>query len=241
MEDRLLLLAWEKGFHQSLIYKGLYLLQLLYPHANLEELMAFSIGRRDVNLLYLRSLLFGNQLENTAHCPECGQKTEWTMPLKQLYLQPLETQEDKEEFTLEQEGKPIAFRLPNNQDLLELSTENPSAWTTERLLQKCILQQEGIIRQVEDFSDIFKQQIIEKIAELDPQADINIGLSCPECEYQWSLNFNILTYLWTELEDYVYRLLQDIGRLAMNFGWSENSILEMSRFRRNLYLQMLGT
>lgn len=239
LSDKNLLLVWEKGLHQPELYKALYLLELLYPDTDLETLMAFSIGERDANLLYLRQLFFGNWFYNSANCPSCSQKIEWEMPLEALQLQTIDSKIEHKTFEFTFEGKTIPFRLPNSRDMLDLSQKPDTSNATDFLLKKCMLPSSADHLKSESFSADLKNEIIEKMAELDPQADIQMDLICPECEHTWALNFDILKYLWAEIEDWAYRLLQDIGVLAMHFSWSEKDILELSSFRRNLYLKML--
>ncbi len=52
--------------------------------------------------------------------------------------------------------------------------------------------------------------------------------------------FDILSYLWTEIEDWAQRLLVDVHTLAVSYGWSERDILALSPRRRRMYLELLG-
>jgi len=54
------------------------------------------------------------------------------------------------------------------------------------------------------------------------------------------MTFDILTYLWSEIEDWAQRLLLEVHTLALAYGWSERDILAMSPRRRRLYLEMVG-
>jgi hypothetical protein len=81
--------------------------------------------------------------------------------------------------------------------------------------------------------------ISEKFAELDPQADIMIRLSCPHCRHEWFSVFDIMLYVWTEIQESVHRIYQEIVTMARYFSWSENEILSLSPFRRQLYLRMI--
>jgi hypothetical protein len=78
------------------------------------------------------------------------------------------------------------------------------------------------------------------MAEIDPQADIQIALTCPACLHQWSAAFDIASHLWIEVNSWAMRILDEVHRLASAYGWSEADILELSPMRRQLYLGMIG-
>jgi hypothetical protein len=77
--------------------------------------------------------------------------------------------------------------------------------------------------------------------EHDPGADVRIGLSCPACQHGWTLGFDIVSFIWGEIEDWAQRLLADVHVLAQAYGWSERDILALSPTRRQLYLEMVRT
>lgn len=239
MKDKDLLQVWEEGRAQSTIGQSMLLLELLYPGESRENLLELTVGERDAALLYLRGQLFGALLHNTANCPACGQKIEWETPVEALQLQPLREDIAIRTFTVEHEGNTVLFRLPNTADILAVLETEGGASTADLLLNKCMLDADHPGAQAALLSVGLRNAIIGKMAQSDPQADINIAAVCPECTQQWVLHFDIVQYLWTELDSWAYRTIQDIGLLAARFGWSENDILSISRFRRGLYLSMI--
>jgi hypothetical protein len=52
--------------------------------------------------------------------------------------------------------------------------------------------------------------------------------------------FDIVPYLWTEINAWAMRLLREIHSLATAYGWREADILAMSAVRRHWYLEMIG-
>jgi hypothetical protein len=78
------------------------------------------------------------------------------------------------------------------------------------------------------------------MAEIDPQSDMQIALTCPACSQQWSAPFDIVSYLWIEINAWAVRLLHDIHRLATAYGWREADILALSPMRRQFYLELIG-
>ena len=78
------------------------------------------------------------------------------------------------------------------------------------------------------------------MSEEDPQADIRMNLICPACTNKWETRFDIVGYLWAEIDNWAYRLMGEVVVLARAFGWQEKDIVNMSARRRHLYIQMLG-
>ena len=93
---------------------------------------------------------------------------------------------------------------------------------------------------VDDLPAHVVQALNERMEELDPHAVIHMNISCPGCEHNWDVLFDIANFLWTEVNDWAERMLQMIHRLAKGYGWSEHEILKLSPVRRQLYLGMLG-
>src|SRR5262249_8466831 len=99
---------------------------------------------------------------------------------------------------------------------------------------------EGVEVDAMALPDEVVQAVIEAMAQADPQAEVQIAFECPNCRQTWSQAFDILTYLWCEIEDWAQRLLLEIHTLALAYGWSEREIPEMSARRRSLYMDMVG-
>jgi hypothetical protein len=82
--------------------------------------------------------------------------------------------------------------------------------------------------------------IATQMVEIDPQAEILFALSCPACQHEWQILFDIVSFLWTELSAQAKRLLLEVHELARHYSWHETDILAMSPMRRNLYLELIG-
>jgi hypothetical protein len=240
LTDRDLLSIWEKGLNKSLIEKSLLLLACAYPNFDHNEIAFFSIGDRDSRLLHIRENLFGPILQNATNCPECGQKIEWETPIDTIKLQPLNEEKDKKPIDLIFNEYQISFRLPNSVDVMEILASDKIDSITNQLISKCIIKSTLTSQIIEDFPEDLINTIIRKMEENDPQADIVMKILCPECEHEWNITFDIMQYLWIEINERAIKLIQDIYLLASNFGWSENDILDMDRFRRNLYINMIN-
>jgi hypothetical protein len=78
------------------------------------------------------------------------------------------------------------------------------------------------------------------MAEADPQADIQLAISCAACSHHWRTTFDIVSFFWSEIEVWARRLLCEVHILASAYGWHEREILGLGPVRRQLYLEMLG-
>ena len=74
----------------------------------------------------------------------------------------------------------------------------------------------------------------------DPQAHIEMAMRCPECALDWTAPFDVVSFLWQELDTWAARTLREVHVLASAYGWSEHDILEISPMRRRRYLELVG-
>ncbi len=239
LSDHDLLAIWEVGLNQSLLEWGLYLLTCAYPEYDFRAAASLSIGERDARLLKIRELLFGSRLQNVANCPDCEVKVEWEMPLSAITIQSISESEDAKTLILPFAEYQIHLRPPNSLDLFEiLPLEDPDTRFRE-ILKKCIVQSSPTINWENEMPKDLPDAVLRKIEENDPQADIILELECPECRNSWRLPFDILSYLWAEINAWANKMIRDVCELASQFGWSEKDILNMSSFRRRMYLDMI--
>ena len=237
-----LLDVWERGQDQAPVERALTMLSAAYPDAPRDKLAAFSIGERDSCLLTLRQNIFGEQLSSLADCPACNQRLEMSFNVSDIRapsgVEPART------LSLEQAGYRVEFRLPNSLDLLAVAVCASPEEMRGRLFEQCVLNVEhcGRAAPIAAASEIPAEVIdtaIERIAQADPQADVQVDMTCPCCGHEWGAAFDIVSYLWTELHARAVSLLREVHLLASAYGWRESDILVMSSRRRRCYLEML--
>lgn len=235
-----LLAAWEQGVSQHPLQRAMTLLALAWPQKSVDEWAGVSVGERDRQLLQLREELFGTRLEAIALCPKCGTRLELSFSTSDLQQQPSEeTSTSPQPRRLQSGGYEVDYRLPTSRDLLEVAN-NPGGGR-ELLLERCTeARSDGIAIPAAALPAPLVKLLGEAMAEADPQAEVQINLDCPACSHRWSTVFDILSYLWGEIEDWAERLLADVHSLASAYGWSERDIIAMSARRRRLYLEMVG-
>jgi uncharacterized protein (UPF0212 family) len=241
-----LLTAWEQGLGQPPAEQALTLLIAAYPEIPPDELAQLSIGQRDACLLTLREWTFGPRLVGIAACPACAERLELSFDVADIRTDPvtdLFASNDKgiETHTVSAAGYDVTFRLPNSLDLEAARTDNLDA-TRQRLLERCVLAayQSGEQRPVDDAPAEAMTAVMERMEQLDPQANVQLALSCPSCGHEWQALFDIVPFFWNEINGWAYRLLREVHTLASAYGWREADILAMSPWRRQVYLSMAG-
>jgi len=236
-----LLSVWEQGRSQPSHRQALLLLAAAYPERKPEELAGLSIGRRDARLLTLRERLFGPRFVSITGCPTCGEKLELSFDVSDIRVEAGE--ESNSQLLLEMEGYEILFRLPDSNDLAALAmTSVDRNGGRSLVLKRCLT--EVRLNGQEQLSEELPTEIISAVtkwmSQVDPQADVKLSLDCPSCGNGWLATFDILSFLWSEIETWAQRILHEIHILARSYGWREADILAMSALRRQSYLEMLG-
>jgi hypothetical protein len=232
--------AWERGLTQSPIQRALELLSSVYPQASSDWLSGLSIGRRDAELLALRQQTFGPEMAAMAVCPQCGGQLDIT--LNAAEMRSVCAPEPREKVDLTVAGYELQFRLPNSEDLAVLN-RNEVDGGRRQLLGRCLfsVQQDGELVKPDRWPDEVMDAVSERMASADPLADIQLALSCPFCGHCWRAAFDIVSFLWREIESLAGRLLRDVHTLASAYGWNERDILALSPARRQFYLALIGT
>jgi hypothetical protein len=81
--------------------------------------------------------------------------------------------------------------------------------------------------------------LAEYMTQCDPQAEVQLNLTCPVCGQSWPVMFDVVSFFWSEICVQAKRLLREVHTLARAYGWREADILEMSAARRQFYLEMV--
>jgi hypothetical protein len=148
----------------------------------------------------------------------------------------------REEHVFAFEGYQVRFHLPTSADLLALEFGD-SAVARARLLDRCLLSVEldGARVGPANLPEAVVDQVVAKMSRADPLGNIQLELSCPACSHGWKALFDVVSFLWNEINAWAHRVLREVHTLAMVYGWSEAEVLNMSAWRRQLYLQMASS
>ena len=242
-----LLAVWERGQASSAVQQALILLAAASPDAPPETLAKLSVGRRDARLLELREELFGSRLLALAGCPQCGQQIELSFETAEIRADADSAPPDN--LTISSGHYIAEFRLVNSEDLAavaDLTGEQAGvAAATQMLLSRCLLKvrlkgRRQTVARPGDLPPALVATIAEEMEKADPQANVQLDLVCGDCGHRWLSPFDIVSFLWTEIDSWARRLLREVCLLASVFGWREADILAMSPERRSLYLEMMS-
>ncbi|MFF7133740.1 hypothetical protein ACFZBZ_15435 [Streptomyces sp. NPDC008196] len=211
------------------------------PEPDIDGIAALSIGRRDARLLELRTRLFGDVLVGLATCAACGELLELEFSASDLMLGPASAPD--EPAILRTSGYELRVRLLNSRDLDGIAQLPDVAAGRDTLLRSCVLgaSRDGTEVPADQLPALVLDLIEEWLAAADPQADIEMALHCPGCAATWRQGFDIVSFLWAEIDAWARRTLYDVHRLATAYGWREGDILAMSAPRRQAYLDLVGT
>lgn len=244
-----LLQIWEHGRGKTPIEQALAILGFASPHVPAADLWQLTIGQRDACLLYLRELTFGAQLKGLANCPACGDRLELTFDARDLRgqttpLPDLETMKSvPAESSFKLDDYELSFRLPTSADLRALALQTDAHQVQRGLLEACLMsiKKDGETIAVDSLPEKVANAIAEKMGQADPLADLTLLATCPACGHTWRIVFDIVSYFWDEIQAWSGRLMREVHILASAYGWREADILAMSAWRRQRYLEMIGT
>lgn len=235
-----LLDVWERGNVQSSVNRALSLLSAACPEASADSLTKLNICERDARLLTLRERTFGSQLIGIATCPDCRERLELTFDVADIQV----TSESGPtgELTIDASGYDVRFRLPNSLDMDAIADHKDVDLARKELLESCLLSVDYNGEEIspDHLPASLVEAIVDRMAEADPGADVQLALSCPSCGHQWHETFDIVSFFWSEINAWAYRTLREVHVLALAYGWREADILAMSPWRRQFYLEMVG-
>lgn len=199
-----LLGAWERGLDRGPVERGLILLALASPEDDPQYLASLCVGERNRRLLALREALFGSQFTGVAVCVACGQRLDLDFVAHDL----LGGAATSEELMLREGEYEVELRLPDSRDLLAASRAASVGRAASVLLEHCVVATR--VRggsSSEPLPHHLVTAAARRLAEADPQADVQLALRCPSCGANCTAPFDIVLFLWTEIERWAGRLL----------------------------------
>lgn len=237
-----LLDAWERGTPRSVTARALVLLSVgEESEATDGDLAALSIGRRDARLFDLRARLFGDRVVALATCGVCGESLELDFYGSDVTSGPPEPRAPSAD--LHAHGHDLRVRLLDSRDLDAVSSLSDIGSARKALLRRSVLdaRRAGMPVPPEELPVEVLDTVDAWLADSDPQADVQVELVCPGCAAAWRQGFDIVTFLWAEVDAWARRTLHEVHRLATAYGWREDDVLALSAARRQAYLDLVGT
>ncbi len=245
-----LLEVWERGTQRTLPERALAFLGAALPGTKRSELAGLTVGERDAGLLALRDRSLGPDLRGRTECPVCNSRLEFTLPIRDIYVAndggdvgvPLL------EGRFEQNGWALRYRLPTAGDL-SAATANARRdveGVRAELLRRTILEasHDGVSIPAPELLERLPETIVAALGERmtadDPQAEVELRLSCARCGHGWSAYLDICNFFWAETAAMSERLLGEVHALARAYGWNQSEILAMSPARRQAYIERIS-
>lgn len=211
---------------------------------------ALTMGEREALLLQLRRLTFGDTLDCTLRCPRaaCGERLDLRLSVSDLLLSSTgapDTVAGTYELACEAEGShfELVFRLPNADDL-ELAARPglDASGGALAILERCVqtARRDGVTVPAATLPAEVRTAVAAAMRAHDPQAEVQLEMSCPACGEPFSSLFDTGAYFLRELDARAVRTLRDVHTLALHYHWSEADILALPAERRAHYLGLLG-
>lgn len=232
---------WEVALHQHPVDRALTLLAMAFPEMTMDELLVLSVGQRDARLLDVQQATFGSQLAGFVTCPACEHPLEFEFGVTDIRVEPEIAHVSHQAQEVAIEGYEVQFRLPNSADLRRVAQCREVLTARQLLIERCILRvsQDGADVAMADLPETIVTELLEHMAACDPQAEVQLDVHCSVCQQSWSVLFDIVLFLWSEICAQAQRLLREVHTLARAYGWHEGEILSMSTARRQFYLEMV--
>jgi hypothetical protein len=233
--------VWEAAASQHPLDRALTLLAAAGDGVRRQDLAALAIGERDRGLWELRERTFGPDVEGLTRCPACGERAAVQFRVSDVRAPSAGPNGREHEHELTAGEWTLRFRLPDSRDLAAVvATGDGETQLETHLAARCLLRAEraGGEAPPEQVPAEAWDAVQNRMAELDPQAEVRFDLSCPACSHRWAELFDIAGFLWAELSALARRLLREVDVLARCYGWGEQEILRLSAARRSAYLEL---
>lgn len=211
-----------------------------------DSVRALTIGDREALLLHLRGLTLGESMACLLSCPNqvCRERMDLDLNVNDLLVSPYLLAQAVHERTIRENGTAyrVRFRLPTGADqeaAAALARRDLQA-AADLVLQRCVMAVAGEDEQPVNALPAPVARALPKVmADLDPQAEVLLNLTCPACGLAFVALFDTADYFHRELAGQ-RDLYREIHLLAFHYHWSEADIMAMTRQKRRLYLGLLA-
>src|SRR5262249_30273022 len=133
----------------------------------------------------------------------------------------------------------VMFRVPNGEDqeaVAAIAAQSVDR-AAEVVLKRCVARVDS--KDEENLSDLppaVLRDLPGKMAALDPQAELLLDLTCPECDAGFVVPFDAGDYICRELGTQEREFYREVHALSWHYHWSEDAVLGLSRRKRHIYL-----
>lgn len=193
-----------------------------------DQVADLAVCDRDRLLAAIHRDTFGDRIETRAPCRACGIPFELAFSLTALEADiAARTAPHSPDGTRRlPDGR--RFRLPTLADERALVGLAPLD-ASRTLAARCILDGEA-----DD-----PEAVLAAIERAGPLLDLELSATCPECQAEQPVHFDIQSFLLTALLREVPGLAREVHRIAVAYGWTLTEILELPRNQRRLYVALI--
>jgi hypothetical protein len=207
--------------------------------AGAELVRQMSVGDREALLLHLRRLTWGDRIACLLKCPHCGGKMDLDLTVGELLLPayPRECATHTVEIGEKGSSHRVIFRVPNGADqeaVAGMAAESIGA-AAELVVRRCVDRET-----LPELPPVVVRELPARMAALDPQAEILLNLTCPECALEFTAPFDSADFLSRELAIDEREFYRQIHTLCRHYHWTEDAALALSRRKRELYLEFIS-
>jgi hypothetical protein len=232
-----LLDVWEHGSSVGARERALLLLGYARPDLPDASLGTVPIGGRDASLLQLRVTTFGPTLVSVTPCPRCGDALELELDAATLQAD-LGDDADTAPIEVTAGGRTVRVRRPTTDDLAAALRAAESAGSVSDAARRSLIGQLLVDAAPDEIGPDGEAAVDQAIALADRGIDLSLDVSCPGCEHAWEAWIDMPAFLWTEVAASARRIAGDVAGLAAAYGWRESDVLELTPWRRQLYLEL---
>jgi len=229
--DADLLRAWERGRAAGPVARGLVLLAAAIPDQDPAALATVPVGHRDGLLLDLREAMFGPRVEAIVHCPACRAALEVECLVADLRVP---AGEPPGPLAVRVGGAELTCRLPDSLDLAHAAAAGSVEAGRRVLFERCVADPPA------DPSEDTVTAVAAIVAAADPQAAVTLDVTCPDCGAESAVPYDVVGFVWRELDGWAIRTFGEIHALAAAYGWTEDTILALAPRRRRVYLELVS-
>ena len=205
----------------------------------LDWVRRLTIGDREALLLHLHRAALGDAVSFVVACPQagCDARLDLDLDLCELLVPPYADPAESYEAVCGAGDAAcrVRFRLPNGGDqelAAPLALADPAA-AGALILERCVLGSAVAL------PSGIAAELPARMAALDPQAEIFIDLTCPQCGGRFRRPFDAATCLFDDLSAAARDLHEQVHLIAFHYHWSEAAILALGPARRRRYLEAL--
>lgn len=232
-----LLDIWEQGASVDARERALLLLAYARPDLPNASLGTVPIGRRDAGLLELRATTFGRRLVAVTSCPSCGDALELELDAAMLQVDPGDDAAALIEVTAGR--RTVRVRRPTTDDLAAaLDVAETATGSATEAARRTLIGRLLVDAPAATVDPDLEAAVERAIALADRGLDLSLSIACPACEHAWETWVDVPSFLWTEVSAAARRIATDVAGLAAAYGWRESDVLELSPWRRQLYLEL---